>query len=973
VEGATTASVQERTADRVEVSDRGDPAFGAVAAPLWVGETGSPHLPPQEILRLQRTIGNAATARRLGRQSTRPASSIQRSCGCVGACECGAGAAPDLDEGSVAPGLAVQRSGDPIAVNRLELPSGLIDQVSGMLDGVTSMFTGGDRDVAAATSAAATSAASMQGQLLSQAGTLQSQADTTVGAQVVDAQDKTNAAQSEANTAQHAAADDGLSFASILTDVKTFLTPGVLPAGAAGTGPVGAPTRGDVEDQAREADGQIPELDCDSSSLISGLQEGMGRLLPRVKAAAGRAIDERLAQLRETYGGFKAWLQRADARLLSTVSRGVRESSRMVGETVRRIGKTLGVGIETVSRGFATVVEGAGAALDGLVTSAGRGWRSLKSTAGRVVDRLIGAIRGHGGGIIARARRLLGRVWSLVPDFVKSKVASFGRRLTSLVEKGRERLAALEELAGKAVNRLRQAVRSKWQTMKDRARRVWQGAQAAAARAVDTMGKGADVIAEAMEEKAQDLRQRSAETIAETRAPIQAGLEQREGEMMGELCAPLSGPATACADDMLPDLGEGSENEVKFYLKGHVDIPIRGFNVRVGEGASISIKRVGDKFTVTLEGTANLAANVTANTDSDPSVEAEVEAGGASSNLVDAFKALAGQSADPIAAKGRAEAGIRGTVSGAFDFDKGGDDSTCDGIGGMVTFLGALGGAGLLPAPFGSMAAGGVVGAFADNASSLKFRLATYGEAEGEASAVGAVDIKGGLSVERYVEMELSLTEGDDGERQASKQSVTLGEILRLSAETKLGLPGIVKLIQGGLTGSAEMALKLTYDYATDELGASELKQEAKLTAMVSESVLWALAEVVPGSAMQTVSDRLDELDDDPSHSGTFGVELTLTNLITGGERVLVNLVQEVQTYMESEGSSVSRGGVMAVVERLLNGVQFSSTYAVKMIEADKISAKLAVSGGTGKGGASVEAGMEQTRSRQIASGNLGS
>ncbi|MBW3662361.1 MAG: hypothetical protein KY469_04600 [Actinobacteria bacterium] len=924
----------------------------------------APGIGSDRLLALQRTIGNRATAALLTPRHAPPEPLVGP-----------AHATPRdwfvfeadlLPHGSdiLAGGTSLQRSADT-TVQRLDIPFGLLDRARGLLSGLSGIFSGGEGE-ADREEGRATRAGEQRGE----------QADTDVRRErsrgETDAQDLERRTASESRgpsrqgerAAQEAQREVG-GFASMAGVIPAVVVPGARTAGgaAAGGGREAGGTRQRLESASRSGETALPDLDCDGAAVLEGIGRGAESLYTRVKRGVQRTVRERLAQLRQFAGDVGGWVLQRGADVADAVANGIERASAAVARVVDRVAQTLAGLAQRLRAGIDRLVSGIRATIGRIGNAAKRAWDGLVNGARRAFDRLVGAIRGRAGGTADRVRGLLSTVWSLVPGPIKTAITAVTSRIRQFVQRVREKAQQLAQGFQRAWDSLKARMRRGIELLQQKAREIWDGAKQAIQRGVDRVRQLKNAAVNGLRGTGRSLRARASRLVASTRAKVQRGRAQRERELLGEVCAPLGQAIGPCVDDMLPNLGPDSENELKFFVKGNVDIPVRVVNVRLGGGSEIAIKRVGDKFTVTLTGQGTLGLNVQANTSQGGGVGVEVNVPAGSSNssdLVDAFKALSGESVDLASAKGRVEGGYRGTLTGTFEFNKGGDDDTCDGLGGMVTFLGGLGAAGVLPAPFNAMAHAGTVASFADRATSLRFRVADYVEAEGEASALGTVDLKGTALAERFAETELALNQQGGG----ATQSVTVGMSASVGVEGKAGLPGVARLVQGGFSGQHTTSLMLKLHYATMALDASELKMETKVTAAASTGIFQVLAAILPGSVVAQLRRRLDEVQ--AGVGGMFGVEVSVGTTVTGAEQILVNMVTEVRQYLEGAGSSATRSGVIAVVERLVEGVTLETSMVAKVFDLDRYSVKVSGTGGKGQGGAAIEAGVDHTRSTVI-------
>jgi hypothetical protein len=226
-----------------------------------------------------------------------------------------------------------------------------------------------------------------------------------------------------------------------------------------------------------------------------------------------------------------------------------------------------------------------------------------------------------------------------------------------------------------------------------------------------------------------------------------------------------------------------------------------------------------------------------------------------------------------------AEIGRKLKVEATYTFDASAKN-TCDGLGGLATFLGAHGAATVLPQPFATMARGATAAAFSGNLSSLKVTNAVTGKLVAGADIAGLGKVGTELGGEAGVTVGMEKVERTDEATKKKVKDTVLSATLYLTASGKGAtelVPGGLPLFKGEVSGTATNEASISYNLGTDKVDAG-LKQT--LAAGYSLAGFGGLMTSLPGGARAAINRVLAQHGIAPdSHEGEEGKSYTLADL----------------------------------------------------------------------------------------------
>lgn len=428
----------------------------------------------------------------------------------------------------------------------------------------------------------------------------------------------------------------------------------------------------------------------------------------------------------------------------------------------------------------------------------------------------------------------------------------------------------------------------------------------------------------------------------------------------GAACTVVGDVGGPCVNQYLPNPGGGQTASITMTSTADVTLPLHEVgvpaSVKLARGSTVTIKRDGDIFTLTIkgEGSATAVENLEASASGTaslnlpggggpgeswkrlggnappapapalgvsvpvgPAAAAPAAAAPTASNLgqASAGGTSAGGAATAESPGASFEAGVKGTVEQEYQFDA--KKGACAGLGGMLTLNAALGTAGSLPEPLCALARSGIEGAFLDQLQKASFT----------ATAEGSAEIKlfegGGASAAAKVSAELSAAASKrratkDDARHAKEgefiEELTLGG--KLSGDVSFSIPaGPVS----GLGGSVkpELSVALTLIYAKDKGRIEPSKAEGKLglTVEVQGLDLGALGRMLPGPGGATAVDKLRKVALSPGNDKrTVAIETTIT------VKDLDLLYRELETYFAKPEQVTVKETIEKVKNHLASG-----------------------------------------------------
>ena len=364
-------------------------------------------------------------------------------------------------------------------------------------------------------------------------------------------------------------------------------------------------------------------------------------------------------------------------------------------------------------------------------------------------------------------------------------------------------------------------------------------------------------------------------------AAIKDGAKDESDKLAHRVCAELDSSAGGCIKDYLPDpgkgKGEGNASALTATVAGEVTVPIpeTPISAKIGSGSKVEVARTGEKsYTVSITGDSMLYANVGAGTSKEPETDVKVDMpGGGKGNLAKVWSNLGGSApAAPAAdgggpqAKGEVDVGYRAQSALVYGFTAG--KTNCEGLGGLVALLMALGvkGAGGFLGELAMAAAGG---SFEQNLQSRKFTIAQGVMMSGEVKNSFA---KAGIKVGG----EAGVTYGQE------KKDGKMVDTLELFAGASGELTGefehdAISGISAGLAAQAQVGVTLGYvkDPATNTEEIDVLKVGGKASGSVSVAAvsLSKLGEIAGPGAVDAVrkAAQIDNTTMDPTAASLKG------------------------------------------------------------------------------------------------------
>ncbi|MCA9518213.1 MAG: hypothetical protein KC635_24920, partial [Myxococcales bacterium] len=513
-------------------------------------------------------------------------------------------------------------------------------------------------------------------------------------------------------------------------------------------------------------------------------------------------------------------------------------------------------------------------------------------------------------------------------------------------------------------------------------------------------------------------------------------------ENKGAVCAATGKAIGPCVEQFIPkpDGGEGNSGFANLAGKGNLGLVIEGVPVNVAAGYGVKVSRTAKNYTVTISGEATalikaamekkggawgekgpeekgggigisgtLPAKARAIMGLNGSApgpipaipfgkgEKAAEGGGGEGakaappakeghgGAPPAKEGAAPEPEKPVTASAGASAGKKGTVTLTYTFDATADKTTCDGLGGLTSFLAGQGLAASLPAPFSGLASGVSANAFADKLTSAKFALSDVAGANldlkaGEAATVQlAAAAESGVAIEFKKEARKSAEKAKEGA--AGKEGAAAGEgeggkkpemddvIAATLFQTISGKAGIavaaasMPIFNASIGASGGATLGMSYNLHSDALSAS---LETTIGASFSLASFAGVAHLLPGKAGAAARKRLDEVTRE-GQQGTVAVEAKTT--IAAGD--LQKLVGELDSYF-AKPESVTAAGVWGKVAKYLEANMTTTGELAVKLSVDEKMLGLSADYNDGKGtGGGAELELSRGKETELYKGDL--
>jgi hypothetical protein len=912
-----------------------------------------------QILYLQRTAGNAAVASLF--ESRRAPASVQR---CAGrACDC----PPEERQTHDAAPFIVQR--------------GLLDTLTGA---ATALLPDSIRGVLTGTAGHANAQA---GELKEQAGQVTEHAQTR-GAEVLDsstatatkaasktegrmrsqsvhAESLSSSTVNTANlhTAKTATATTGLqSIGSYAMDLVNPVGPLVaLPEFQQAVHHVGsvlAAIPGGARDLATELEaavtgplkaGQGGGWNCDQAEIMA-MAGGVERAVTDAGVKAGKKVlgddrydelaawtHERVANLKEAAAAIRAKLKSVSVAMQAFWTTNVAPLINRLQGLMKGLGELK-----------KNLVANVGHAVDNVKKFAEDAWTSVRT---KVIDPVVTFAHKAKEAVtklVTHARVAIGHWWDNLPDIAKSAILGLGAAIAgpfALALAGAERaehaLAGLSKVLGSGLKAISDGVLKSIATM-------YQGIRKRVIEAVKGFKKKWKSIKQSAREFLGRAYGRVDAATAGRISGLIGGLRSMKSRITGAICSKIGAVAGPCMDQFVPNsIKDKDERDVTLTTNASVTVPVYGVPVKVGEGATVRLSREGKTFTVRETGEALIVVAVGGLLG--PGVAWKKLTGNGPAPAPAAPAGAPGEAKKEGGPEVEAEAGFKGTTAMdySFEFDPE-KDKTCDGLGGLVAFLGAQGLTHVVPPPFGAFASGAVEGSYADRLTGCIVTLAEYGKASVNLKKDGIGGLEAAIKGENKVSAERKLDKAKgwvDTAKISEEVGVTLGAKLAAGGDIKLNLAA-----EGGVTGT--LFAELVYEEKKNEISA--LKAGAKL-AFSLEADPAKIQAVFPSSVARPI---LASVQPYLNASEPTGLEVEAEYAVED----LDQLLKKLDKYF-NDPNSVSTEGLADLISEYMSTAKIKMELKVKMKTTRTLAtAKVGIDAKEAGGKASMELAEHRTR-----------
>ena len=890
--------------------------------------------------------------------------------------------------------LALQRSAGNASVARLlsdALPSGLVDSLTGVQKTVTSAES-------SALGAADAKAAAAEGALGEAPGALdQSLAAVEVphtqaasaqrrqcDAQTANVQE--DAKQLEADGNRAAAQVDAVAptVPSLLSPARAIVDPGAVAADAGRLDALGDSSALDAGASVQSVLGAAaqPEWNVDLAEVVA---TAAGMRAPQVGGAVAlgerRSGEERLAQITafaDQLGGrvsqLAGGLGSGLAGLGGQVAQRMQEqagaltgqadsASNAVSEGYAAIKSRLTGDVEaTKQRQLAGVERQAGQARDGIGGILGQAKNQLGGAA-QTADQLLGG--------------LAGSLLSLLPGSLRGLTTSVGDAQNRVDARKESLFPKLSQLAKRAADAIVGAAKSfadsKLQQMVLEERLIKQALDGAR-KLASAVGKAVSAL---VPDKLKALGAKLEAAAAGELAKLGAAADGVVGKLRNGACVVLEKVGGPYVRQYLPDIGNQIDNTVSITATTDLIVPLEEFgipaNLKVAAGASVEVGVLNSIYTVKVNGEARVLANELIGQQTHGGV---TSTGPALSSKQQAFDKLAGApavaakiggavadagtsagaAAQPGGTRAEIEAGLKGSVNAVWRFNAAGAQTSCDGIGGMLTLLGGLGASAALPSPFNQMAGGEVFKSFIPNLQSCRFSVGGVAGADVDVKTGGLADFKLGLGAEVAENIELT---GDGHGGLVAKRTRTIQADLDATALAGLTSGSFAKY-RAFIGGEGIARLTMSYDKDTDDVLPSALGGAIALSLGASNFS----PELIP-EEIRSQAPEIEQLltGSFPGIDGPREVKITLT--IGRVYEQLEPLGRELKAYLAGPIETITVDGVMEIVQRNFATLTPTDYGKLTISQTQRKEVDLGAAAGEGAAaGADVDVKLEHTLSR---------
>lgn len=666
-------------------------------------------------------------------------------------------------------------------------------------------------------------------------------------------------------------------------------------------------------------EGGTPDWDCDQAEIVAMAGNVKRAVVDKAVSVGKGMVGE------DRYNALMAWAGQEVEKIKQTaasikdkvdsVKAGVTQWwHETVGPWIKKaeeLGKSLESEFEAVKKWLSEGV-------NELVKWGAEAWEAIKTNVIDKIGEAVSSAKEYVAEKLQWARNAIGSWWDKLPNFVKAPIVGAGAALAGpvglAVLAGTQAASLISQHKDSITSGLKATLDAGFQALAS----AYNSVKEAVIAAHGEVKEWADSKARSFSDAAQAVYKTIDDATGGRIAAVLEAAAVMGAKISGATCTALGKVAGPCIEQFMPNPKDG-KGFAKLSATGELNVPIYKVPVKVGAGASVEVTRSDKIYEVIIQGDGLVA------------IAPELSGGGAGSGTslavnIDlpvgkgkAWERLTGsklpgaQSAKPAGAKAAAEAGIKGSVSMTYRFDAAGDDTTCDGLGGMTALLATQGLAAALPAPYGNMVGTLSQAAYADRLTSCKFTLAQYGKATIELnSPEGIGTLKAAISSESGIAVVGKKT--DEGWIQTAKLYRTVGG--SLAAELASGL---------GAGAGANATLSVTLAYNQDEELIKALDVEAKLGGSITITKIAQLTQLAPslppevGSAIEAEVQPLLHM----GSSGvlTFSLAYKVTNL-----HVLFPLMDA----LFKDPDSVTSDKVMTLVSEHLEKNR-ETVYSVKL------------------------------------------
>ena len=774
------------------------------------------------------------------------------------------------------------------------------------------------------------------------------------------------------------------------------------PAQGGGGGGAAAPNAGATMAGAGAAPGGVGAWDCDGASIVAKVTD-MGRDVVAGMTQAMRGAG--LGPVMDLAARGVAQAQQTVAQISAGIDNVKNQVTQWLDETTAPVRETITRLTEEANAAYEQAKAAVSAEVDRVKTWAAGKWTDIKAAVSQGIEDAINWAKNGASSLMSQARALVGRLWDMLPDGLKSALTSAVSTVEGWVSSARAGIGEVQNFVTEKSTEFQA-----WALEKANGATSWLGEQYVEVKQMATDASTA--VGEAWTSAKQTATDLASQ--AYTAADNASGgritrwrdaAAEKAAQLRGEACTLAGDYVGPCIEKALPDpTQEGQTSFASLALTGDLTVPIEGVPVKVAAGASIKIEKADSKYTATLtgEGSIGVALELSGGGGGGgggspvslsmegtlpekvlgmqaigagpmPGVSGDVggggggggastsaAGGGGGGSTTTPAAGGGGGAADPAAAGGGGggmeagvEAGYKCTVEVVYEFDASpAKANSCAGLGGLAALLVSQGAGAILPQPFGSMAQSAGSFIAAENLKSAKMELAqTVGaSASAEAEGVGGGEIK--------AEGEAGVSVGM--ERADGQTTMTASLFQRGSVEGELKLePHGFALASIGGSISSEAELEVGYNTTTEVVSADFT---TKAGASVALGGIRNLLAAIPGAVRGIVEPKLNEYGiSGATHDGEIGVELESTT-------DLAALATAIDGEL-SKGRGATATGLWTAVKTWYAQSR-TTTYKVELTATEKVLAAEISGGGDG---VKATAGVEATRglTTELASGTI--